>query len=155
MLAITAVTAAYSYVEQSSQARSQRRAVNEAAESNRRANALQAEQLNKQAADEMSQRAREALIERGRLRVIASESGIGGLGNETLERQSRFNEGFDIASIESNRAAGVRQLQEAGRSNEAQTNMRLASVRSPSLVGTGLQIAGAGADYMKAQEKKK
>jgi hypothetical protein len=145
-LAISAASAAASYAQQSKQTK-------KAEESARNAQSLndlvawgQAQQINKKAADEMSDRAREAMIERGRLRVISAENGIGGNSEDQLQRQSFFDEGFDMSRIESNRAAQQRQSQLEARGVSARTQSRLNEIESkkPSLLGSGLHIAMDG-----------
>jgi hypothetical protein len=104
-------------------------------------------ETNKQAAQEMSQRAHEGMVERARLRVISGESGLSGVTTDKIAGESDFNQGTDIASIESNRRAQNLQTQSNANGLRATTQSRLAAISRPSLLGTGLQIAGAGADY--------
>ena len=58
-----------------------------------------------------------------------------------------FNQSTDIASIQSNRAANINQTQQEGVGGQAQVQSNLNRILQPSLVSTGLQIAGAGLDY--------
>jgi hypothetical protein len=101
-------------------------------------------QTNKQATDEMSVRAREAMIESARLRAFSGESGLAGISNDWIQNESAFNLGTDISSIESYRQASLRQLYQEGREVRAQTTSKINEVMKnrPSLIGTGLQIAG-------------
>jgi hypothetical protein len=151
-LIISTVSAAVSYVQQDRTARQHTRAIYEADRANLDSSLEQERQVNSQATDQKSQRTREAMIERGRLRVIAAESGLEG-GLDRIERASMFNEGYDIASIESNRMNAVAQVRAERAAGRTLTGIRLASVQRPSLVGTGLQVAGAVAEYGAAQER--
>src|SRR5437868_1731065 len=60
-------------------------------------------QTNARATDQMSARARVAMLERGRLSAIAADAGIEGNTSDRLMRDSYFHEGFDETSIEVNR----------------------------------------------------
>jgi hypothetical protein len=105
----------------------------------------------------MSVRAREAMIEQARLRVIGGESGLSGGSNDRIENESQFNLGTDIASLESNRRNALNQLYQEGKSLQAGNEAQIRQVRRPSLIGTGLQIAGvatnAAANYKAAKNK--
>lgn len=140
---LTIASTAFSFVQQAQQA-SQNDAAIEAAYNNSLIGyAQQQKQINAAATDEMSDRAREALIERGRLRVAAAESGVTGNSTDQLERQSLFDEGFDMARIEGNRKNAQAQAYQDAKAGQAGAQSRVASVKRPSLIGAGLQIAGA------------
>lgn len=117
---------------------------------------LQQKQIDANAADQMSDRGREALIERGRLRVMAAESGLQGNSTDQIERQSRFDEGFDMARIEGNRKNSQQQAYADAKAGRAGSQSRINSIKHPSLIGTGLQIAGAyyGGEAKKEQTKR-
>lgn len=117
--------------------------------------AVQQGQINQQAADEKAQRSVEALAERGRIRAILGESGLAGNNASRIEGESYFNQGTDMASIESNRQAAIKQSQLDAQAGQAQSRTQLNSLKRPSALGTGLQIAGAGLDaYSKSQSAK-
>lgn len=103
-------------------------------------------QINANAADQTSERHRQALVERGRLRTAAGESGLFDNSGRMLF-ESFFNEGTDVASIESNRRAGSDQNVLSKRSVDATTKSRFNSIERPSIIGSGLQIAGHGVTY--------
>lgn len=156
-LAISAASAVMAYQQGQKQTKAAEASARNAAELNNQAYAQQAQQINQQASDAMSDRAREAMIERGRLRVISAESGVGdGSGSQDqLTRQSYFDEGYDMSRIESNRSAKQDQAQLDARGGQAATQSRLNAIEAskPSLIGTGLQIAGAGAAaYQKTKQ---
>lgn len=140
-------SAVVGYRAQREQARAMNAAIAENEAAQNAALAEQAEQSRKKSVDEMSERAREAMIARGRLRAIGAESGISGVTQDRLESEISFNEGVDIATLESNRLATERQIARQRDVVRADANRQRAGVRSPSLLGTGLQIAGAGAQY--------
>lgn len=144
-LAIGTASAGMSYMQQSQQASAQRKATEENYAQQMKALQLQYDQTNKQTADEMSVRAREAMIESARLRAISGESGLAGISNDRIQNESQFNLGTDIASIESNRQATLKQLHQEGKSIRAGNQSQINQIKRPSLIGTGLQIAGVAA----------
>ena|SRR6185437_13884103 len=145
-MVVGVASAATSFVQQGQQAKANDKAIKENYAQRTEALKLQYDQTNKQAADEMSVRAREAMIEQARLRVIGGESGLSGGSNDRIENESQFNLGTDIAAIESNRQNSLRQLGEDGKSLRAGSQTQISQVKRPSLIGTGLQIAGAATD---------
>lgn len=136
-----------SYTQQSKAADKAEHATEEQKAANLLALDEQAHQVDAQASDSMGIRAREASIERGRLAAVAADSGLGGQGATRLENASRFSEGFDITALEQNRKASQRQINRQRDAVRAGADARLASLPQPSLLGTGLQIAGAVANY--------
>jgi hypothetical protein len=103
-------------------------------------------QINDNAEDQMSQRAREALIERGRIRAIQGESGLIGNTQDRIVGESYFNEATDMASIESNRKNQVMQTINEANGNRASAQSKINTVKQPSLIGAGLMI---GTDAVK------
>jgi type II secretory pathway pseudopilin PulG len=73
-----------SFVQQGQQAKSQRRAMEANYAQQMDTLQQQYKQTNQQATDEMSARAREAMIERARLRVAGGESGLSGNSNDRI-----------------------------------------------------------------------
>lgn len=111
----------------------------------------QRKQIGQQAANDMTERARQAEIERGRLRVIAGESGALGLTQDRLLQDSAFQEGTDIATIDANKTSALKQTDLTGLSNYNQnvSAVNQAKNKAPTLLGTGLQIGGSlGNSYM-------
>jgi len=82
------------------------------------------------------ERTKQARAERSRLRVAAGESGVAGQSFEAQLMDSAFQEDSDLAMIENN-------LGNAGDANNAQTATAFSNVNNPSLLESGLQIAGA------------
>jgi hypothetical protein len=145
-LAVGVASSVAGFVQQSSQVNKRDKAIKTDYAQQTEALKLQYDQTQKQATDEMSERAREAMIERARLRVIGGESGLTGGSNDRIENESQFNLGTDIASIESNRQNSMRQLGEEGKQLRAGSQTQINQVKRPSLIGTGLQIAGSAVD---------
>lgn len=145
-LAIGVASAGASFMQQSQQASAAEKSARENYAQQTEAIKLQYDQTNKQATDEMSVRAREAMIETARLRVLGGESGLSGGSNDRLVAESQFNLGTDIASIESNRRNSLNQLHQEGKSIRAGNQSNINTIKRPSLIGTGLQIAGAAVD---------
>lgn len=143
MLAIAAAQATFSFVQQSQSARAQEAAIRAGAEASHAAVGRQYQQVQEQTAQDVSERAKEAMIERARLRVFSGESGLSGGSADRLQTMSRMNEGTDMATIEQNRRNTQEQLFEEAKAGNAQARSRLNSIQQPSLIGAGLQIAGA------------
>ena len=104
-----------------------------------------ADQLDKEAIDKKSIRAKEAMIEQGRLNVIQGESGLGGLSFEKTMDESLFNEGTDISSIESNRLASQRQLSYETENLAIQSGNRRSKIKKPDWIGGTLGVLGDAA----------
>ena len=111
-----------------------------------KANAIQADQISKQAGAEMMQGARESRRQAGEARAAASESGIN-LGSNSflaIMQNSMFNESFDN---------GLVAVNESNRQNARQSeySSRMASINIPSNLGIGLaMVQGGYSGYMGA-----
>lgn len=145
-LAIGTASAGMSFMQQSQQASARDKAIKANYSQQMDTFKVQQAQVNKQATDEMSARARENQIEAARLRVVNGESGLFGNTNDRILGESYFNLGSDVASIESNRAAQQKQLTQEAKSIRAGTQSQMSQVTRPSLIGTGLQIAAGATD---------
>lgn len=108
----------------------------------------QRQQIAKQAANDETERNRAAQIESGKLRVITGESGALGLTADTLQQDSQFQLGSDIATIEANKVSAMKQTDNTGMANYAQnmSAVNQAMNRAPTLLGTGLQIGSIGVE---------
>lgn len=100
-----------------------------------RQRAVQARQQHSAASDQAGQRVKQARAEQARLRVAAGEAGIAGQSFEAQLMDSSFQLDQDLARINSNAAMA----NEAG--NE-QLATAFSNVNNPSLLESGLQIAG-------------
>jgi len=130
-----------SYNSQKKQAQAQQSASNAQTEADMAALGEQQIQINAAADEDIGQRAREAMIERGRLRAVAADSGLTD-NTGRIENESRFAEGADITSIDANRKRSLTQNAAEAKAAAARGQARSASIKQPSLIGTGLQIAG-------------
>ncbi len=112
-------------------------------------------QINADAAEKQSARAREAQIERSRIAAAAGESGLGGINVARLEGEAEGAAGRDFTRTESDRAANERAsfLEMQGIRSKMQS--RLNQIKYPSLVQSGLQIAGSFAEYKSKQKEPK
>lgn len=142
-IGVQVASSLFGYNEQKRQAGKQNQAIERGQQSQEAALTEQSAQVDAQSTDNMSLRAREAMIERGRLAAVAADSGLGGAGAERLANASRFAEGFDTAALEENRKRTQRQIDRQRDAVRANTDARYASVVQPSLIGTGLQIGGS------------
>jgi hypothetical protein len=97
------------------------------------------------ASAQMSERARQAMVETGHLQALSAESGTNGGGsNDRVTNEANFNAGTDIATMQNTAASQQRALADQARGSFATASQRMSSIQQPSLIGTGLAIAGAG-----------
>jgi hypothetical protein len=97
-------------------------------------------QANEQAAAQASERARQALIERGRLQAIGAE----GLNVGRMINESEMVEGADLATLEANRAGQQWQSQVEKAGMRAQAVSDFNQIRRPTSRGAmALQVAGS------------
>lgn len=150
---IAAVSAVAGLASQAKAASAQAEAIAQAQLASNEATARQYQQVQGQAAEQVSERAKEAMIERGRLRVFAGESGLAGVSVDRIINVSRFNEGSDMATIEANRRNTVDQVAMDARAGFSSNQSRMNSIKKPDLIGAGLQIAGA--HYQAKAEQKR
>lgn len=146
-LAIGAASAITQHNQQADMAKAQNKALLDDYNNQVAAQQEQAEEIHAQAADKMSERARAAKIERGRLKALAAESGLG-YGNtaERIENESHFNEGQDIASIQGNYARSLKQNARETQGIYATTKGNINQIKRPSRLATGLKIGGSAVD---------
>lgn len=139
---------------------SQAEAQNKAAWDNYDAQKLTLDQKSKeisqQSANQETERAIQGQIERGKMRTLAGEAGLGGNLIDRWNQDSTMQESKDIASIETNKANQLKQTldQYKGAYSYAQGQSNVAASKSPSAIGTGLQLVGAGMDYSKQTQIK-
>jgi len=142
-LAISAVSAAASYQGQRNAANLQQQQITANVNANQSALQVQQNQVNEQSTQQMSERAKAAMIERGRFLAISADSGLGGNAQSRGLNDIQFGESTDMATLEANRLDTSAQLNRDSVSQVRQGNQYLASIREPSLLGAGLQIAGS------------
>lgn len=149
-LAIINTSAAlYGYVQQSAMADMQQDSIEEGYALQMKQLEDRYRQINENATDEVSERAREARAELARVRAVGAESGLGGVSQARSENETQMLRSNDIAIVESNRQNALRAAQHGGEAARIENTSRIRSINRPSLVGTGLQIAGVGAEYAK------
>jgi len=103
----------------------------------------QYDQQNREAMNQQSQRYQEYLVDMGRLRAAGAESGLFGNTNERLADVTTNKAEQDMATIESNRQAATQNTNYQGQSSYRKSQGQLANIQRPTIIGTGLQIAGA------------
>jgi len=111
----------------------------------------QALEISQDANNQESERSIQAKIEQAKIRTIAGEAGIAGASVDAQLKDSKFQASRDIASIETNKANALKQNRNElqGTYSRAQSQANEAESKRPSLLGAGLQIAGAGLTYAK------
>lgn len=114
---------------------------------------LKALQTAQQSREEISQRTREALVERSRLRTAAGESGLTGASITRAIAQPEVAAGLDIGTMIGNRQAQFQQIGAEQQSSYARYRSRMNAAVAPSNLMTGLTIAGAGLDYLTSTQK--
>jgi len=126
-------------------------------EQNAKNAAIQAQALeNRQnLTEQASQAAIDEKVATAQLRAVAGESGLSGGSQERVVSQAQVTYGRDIATIEANRIRSDAQASRGIVANNASASAKQASVVRPSIIGTGLQIAGAYNDYQTRQEAKR
>lgn len=144
MLAIsTAVSMAgtgASLIQQNQTANAQQKALNETTRENR-------SQINDQAQQRIMERARAAQAERARITTLAGESGVAGNSVDAQLRDTRFQQGYDSATINQNR---MNQL----RGSQTQARAEASRIAQPDYIGAGLQIAESGFNYYDASKRR-
>lgn len=141
LLAIGSAVAGH--VAQAQQASAERKAARQAYASEQAQINEKYRQENAEISQEMSQRAHEAMVERGRLRAAYSEGGLSGNSLDNILRTNEFALGGDLSTMEANRGNVKRQTYAELHGARAAAQSRLNQAQSPSILSTGLQIAGS------------
>jgi hypothetical protein len=145
MLGISAATAALSYKQASDSADRQTQAISDGVDLNHNQTRTQYEQNNQVAMQQQSERHREFLVDQGRLASILTESGMTGATQDRIQSEVENQADADTATIEANRVKANAQGASMAQAQHGQAKAQLASINRPSALGTGLQIAAAGA----------
>lgn len=157
MLAISAASAVASHKQQSNSAKKQQAIIYEADALEKSRTRTQMQQQNEAAQEQQGRRTLEAIQEEGRLRAIGAETGLFGTSFDRSAQMIETARDSDIAAIQTGRLRANDQAATEGLASHIGTRNQLAGVRRPSRLGTGLQIAGAGArtyaDYQQQQEQ--
>ena len=142
---ISAATAGLQYVEQKKQAGQQQKAVEYGLALEQAALGRQYDEQNAVAQEQMGERARQHLQDLGRLNSLAAETGAAGSSTERIITDEANGFGRDITTLQQNARRAGEQSHAQGLSGQAEANTMMANIRRPSALGTGLQIAAAGA----------
>lgn len=157
LLAIQTATAVagavFSHIGQQQAANAQEKAIKQGYNS-------QVSQLNEKnrqeqvkAGQEMSERARQAMFERARLRAASAEGGLGGISVDNIFSANEWALGQDLATMNENYRNTARQSVMEGTAMRAEAQSRLTSIERPSILNTGLQIASIGLDSAQQYSK--
>ena len=143
MLAMSAATAAVTYAQAEDAAEKAEKAAHDNYNQGMQTVNEQYRQQNDQATQEMSIRAQEARKEMARARVIAGESGaIGGVSDSRIAHESQMALQTDMATISANRKNANNQTHLEAKGLHAGARGQISQIRQPSLIASGLQIAG-------------
>lgn len=153
MLAISTVSTVGAHNEGVATAKAQQDSIVQSAEMNNIQTAQVYDQQNQAAMEQSSQRHQEWLRDLGRLRAVGAESGLTGSTEQRIQNEATTQAETDLATIEANRFKENLSAASTGVAQNRQANAAMKSVRKPSLIGSGLQIAGAVASGY-AQYKK-
>lgn len=140
--AISVASTAMSYIGQKQQAKNQERAATTAYNNDRAQLEEQRRQEGVSAREEMSQRGKDAMQARATLRAASADGGIGGNVVDRIMTGNEAAAGQDIAMMKENGRNTARQSGHQGIAMQSQAQSRLNAIERPSLLGTGLQIAG-------------
>ena len=105
------------------------------------------QEITDQANGEVTQRAKEALVERSRLETIAGEKNLTGTSINRIVNQVDVVSGNDLTKINSNLGSKRRASRTDRLAAKSRYQSRRNSIRKPSMAKTGLQIAGHVAKY--------
>lgn len=143
----SAASVALSAYGQNQQAKQSAAAGKTAAENANLQTEQQLIQTNQSATDQMSDRARAAMRTAGTLNAVFGDSGLTGNSQNALLAENDANAQQDISTIGRNRDNAGNQAYSQNDAMRANIQSNVNSVRRPSILGTGLQIASTGADY--------
>lgn len=146
-------SAVVGHMAQQQQAKAEDKATRNAYAQEQMQSAEKYKQENDQINQQMSQRSREALAERGRLNAAYGEGGLVGGSLDRILNENEFNLGQDISTMEGNRSNLTAQTRMQNEGSRATAQSRFNSTQRPSIIGTGLQIAGSLAGDKKVQKK--
>lgn len=153
-MAVSAAASAAAAVQQSQVAHRQTDAAQNAYDQGVLQIKNQQVQASQAASTQMSERARQAMVETGHLEAISNESGTNGGGsNDRVTNEANFNSGTDIATLQANAESQQRALADQARGAYSTAEQRMSSIQQPSLIGTGLQIAASTTSQYASQQR--
>lgn len=92
--------------------------------------------------DQMVERSRQAARDVGTLNAIFADSGLSGNSQDRVVAETAMAADADLTTMGRNRSLRINQGNQEAAQIRAQTTSRVNSVARPSLLGSGLQIAG-------------
>lgn len=141
-LALPALTGIVGFIGQSQAANAQEGQIVRGQHLQNEAFAAQRTDITDAAETEISDRVRQAKIEKGRLRVAQGESGLAGVTFARLQRDVDFQSGTDISRIQTSTRKRIEQSKREQGASDHRSRSNALQINRPSLIGTGLQIAG-------------
>jgi hypothetical protein len=144
-MAISAASAYSSYRAQSDSAKQQTRALQKEGDLQQMDLARQAQQQAEAGTDDMNAAARAAQADLATFDVIAGEFG-GGNSAERARTIQEVQQGEHLATISRNASTGMSETAFSANAARERNLSQLRSVRAPSKLAMGLQIAGAAVD---------
>lgn len=155
-LALSIASAGMQYVSGQQQAAATAESMKQQTELMYQQAAEKEKQINQQAANSEAERQKQGMIERAQMKTTAGESGALGFSADRLLKDSFMQQGTDLMSLEANRANQIKQteLEKRGAQAKGQANAQDAYNKAPTIMGTGLQIAGDVAKYNKSIKDK-
>ena len=103
-------------------------------------------QIQEKTNQEISQRAKAAMVERARLNVSATQSNIYGAVVDRFTNQSLHNQGVDITTMEGNKNAQMIQADVDANAMASKIQGEINAIQDPSWLATGLQIGATALD---------
>lgn len=143
---LAATSAVLGYAQQSEAASAQADAIKKNMEFQQNQLQLQRTQNDQQASEKMSAVALEALKQTGHLRAMQGDSLMVGNSTDRIENEMNMNAGSDMATLEANRLSADNQVTTEAMAAKMRADNQMSSIKMPSLIGTGLQIAGGFVD---------
>lgn len=152
-LGLNAYGAVTRYREQGRRADEARSSIDAAEQANIGTLREQQAQREDQVQQQVSERARQAMIERARLRAIASSAGLEGPSAQDYQQVSQLNLATDVATAQSNLASSERQTARSIEATQARARSDRNRIVEPSLFSTGLELLGGLTNYARVDQK--
>ena len=151
-MAVSTAAAVVSYIGGQQAAVNQAEAKRENLLNQYKQNEEKQKQINEASAIEQMERDKQGRIDRAETRVTSGEAGALGFTSKRLLADSFMQQGTDIQSMERNRQNAIKQTINEGEGYKAsaQGKTNVAYSQAPTVLGTGLQIAG---DYLDSTAK--
>lgn len=112
-----------------------------------------ATEIDQSAGAEKSDIAIEALRAKGKARVSSGENQGTGLTTQLLLQDVYAQEGREVTAVETGRQRSQKQIDRDREGLKNRYYQRTSQIKQPSLIGAGLQLAGAGIDTYSAVKK--